>query len=151
VPPLKIETKYFGELDCEENELLVFPKGLFGFEEERRFLLLPFSGEGGLYSLQSAATPRLSFVVMDPFALKPDYAPVLQGEELRELAVERSEDLYYYVLCAVKNPVADSTVNMKCPIAINGETRHAVQVILEDGAYHMRHRLAEFEGGKPSC
>ena len=144
---MKAETKYFGEIEFSEEEPLTFSKGLFGFEEETRFLLLPFEGNGTLYSLQSLSTPQLAFVLMDPFSLT-SYAPVLQEEELAELGVKDSQELYYFVMCVVKSPVAESTVNLKCPVAINPDTREAMQVILEDGAYEMRHRLGTFERQK---
>ncbi len=140
---MKAATKYFGEVEYGEKDVLHFPKGLYGFEEEKRFLLLPFSGNGTLFCLQSLRTPSLGFVVMDPFALHEGYAPVLQPEDLRALGVQESQELYYYALCAVKHPVADSTVNLRCPIAICEETRTAMQVILEDDQYGMRHLLSD--------
>ena len=89
-------------------------------------------------------TPALAFVAMDPFSLSPDYAPVLQPRELKDLGVQDSQELGFYVLCVVKRPVSDSTVNLKCPIAIHPDTRVARQVILESDAYEMRHPLAQF-------
>ena len=88
---------------------------------------------------------------MDPFALLPEYAPVLQPQELEELGVSDSQELGFYVLCVVKKPVSDSTVNLKCPVAINPDTRVARQVILEADDYEMRHPLAQFgtEEGAP--
>lgn len=140
-----MRTKYFGEIDCPEENKLCFPEGLFGFEEEKEFFLLPFEGgEGTLLCFQSAATPGLAFVAMNPFSLKPDYAPVLADKELEALGVERSEDLCFYTLCAVREPVGDSTVNLRCPVAVNDQARKAMQVILEEGSYHMRHLLSEF-------
>ena len=141
---MKTDTKYFGEVTYEQKDVLTFPKGLFGFEEEHSFLLLPFSGNGTLFCLQSLQTPPLAFIMMDPFSLKADYAPVLQEEELAFLGVGKSEELSYYVMCVVKEPVGDTTVNFRCPVSIN-DNREAIQVILEDAAYHMRHRLSEFE------
>lgn len=44
---MKLLTKYFGEIDFEKEDILSFPKGLFAFEEEKGFLLLPFSGSSG--------------------------------------------------------------------------------------------------------
>ena len=145
---MKIQTKYFGEIDYTEDELLVFPKGLFGFENEHSFLLLPFSEEGTLFSLQSVKSPDLAFTLMHPFSLCPDYAPVLQEDELKRLNVEKSEDLYYYVTCTVRDPVGESTVNMRCPVVINPDTREAMQVILTDGAWDMRHKLSELSAQK---
>lgn len=142
---MKTKTKYFGEIDYTRDELLTFDKGLFGFEEEKEFLLLPFSAAGTMFSLQSVKTPELAFTLMHPFSLDPDYAPVLNDEDLKELQAEKSEELYYYVLCTVKEPVGESTINMKCPLAIHPDTRRGIQAILEDDAWGMRQSLSEFE------
>ncbi len=149
---MKTLTKYFGEVEYTKDELLTFSKGLFGFEDEQAFLLLPFSDAGTLFSLQSVKTGELAFTLMHPFTLDASYAPVLREEELRALEVDKSEDLYFYVMCTVKKPVDESTVNMKCPIAINPDTRRAMQVILDDDAWEMRHKLREFEKrGDETC
>lgn len=44
---MKFETKYFGTVEVPPDEVITFPNGLFGFEEERSFLLLPFAGSDG--------------------------------------------------------------------------------------------------------
>lgn len=149
---MKLQTKYFGEIDYEAEDILTFPVGPFSFEDEHEFLLLPFDGSAGaLLCFQSTHTPALAFVAMDPFTLMPEYAPELQPSELKELGVADSHDLGFYVLCVVKSPVSGSTVNLKCPVAINPDTRVARQVILETDAYEMRHPLAQFgaEEGMP--
>ena len=149
---MKLQTKYFGEIDYEAGDVITFPVGPFSFEEEHEFLLLPFEGgAGSLLCFQSIHTPGLAFVAMDPFSLLPGYNPVLQPQELKELGVADSQELGFYVLCVVKKPVSDSTVNLKCPVAIHPETRVARQVILETDAYETRHPLAQFgnEEGAP--
>lgn len=144
---MKLSTKYFGEIEYREEDVLSFPKGLFAFEDETEFLLLPFSGSNEtLLCLQSRKTPQLAFVAMNPFALDGAYAPVLQPEELEYLEVKDSKELCYYVLCVVKNPVATSTVNLKCPVVVNIDTRRSMQVILDGDDYGMRHLLSEFQG-----
>lgn len=142
---MKAETKYFGEVEYAEEDVLHFARGMFGFEDEKRFLVLPFSEDRNLLCLQSLSVPALAFVMIDPFMLHTSYAPVLQPEELKLLQVNDSHDLFFYALCAVKEPVGDSTVNLKCPIAIHDEKRLAMQVILEDNTFGMRHLLSEFE------
>ena len=146
---MRLNTKYFGEIECAEEDKLRFPEGLFGFEEEKEFFLLPFEGSGGsLLCFQSAVTPGLAFVAMNPFTLDAAYAPVLAAEELRALEASRSEELCFYALCVVRSPVGESTVNLRCPIAVNDRTGKAMQAILETGDYHMRHLLSEFGSGK---
>jgi flagellar assembly factor FliW len=142
---LQIQTKYFGQIDYDLKDVLHFENGLFGFEEEKQFLLLPFAGSNdSLLCLQSTQTPGLAFVVMNPFSLNPNYAPILPKNELQTLDVARSQDLCFYVLCVVRNPVSESTVNFKCPVVINDETQEAAQVILDAPEYSMRHLLSEF-------
>lgn len=142
---MKLQTKYFGEIDYEASETITFPAGLFGFDDEHSFLLLPFDGSGeNLLCLQSTATPTLAFVVMDPFSLCPDYTPVLRKAELQLFGAESVEGLCFYVMCVVKHPVSTSTVNLKCPVVIHPATREARQIIMETEAYGMRHPLAEF-------
>lgn len=142
---MKLQTKYFGEIDYLTDEVIRFPVGMFGFEEEHEFLLLSFEGSGGsMLCLQSVSTPSLAFVLMDPFLLWPEYSPNLQEAELRIFGVDNGFALCYYVLCAVKEPVSESTINLKCPIVVNPETREARQIILETDLYKMRHPLAEF-------
>ena len=149
---MKLQTKYFGEIEYEAGDVVHFPTGPFGFEEEHEFLILPFEGgAGSLLCFQSTRTSALAFVAMDPFSLLPHYEPVLQPHELKDLGVKDSQELGFYVLCVVKKPVSESTVNLKCPIAVHPETRAARQVILETDAYEMRHPLAQFgrEEGAP--
>lgn len=151
---MKYSTKYFGSIDYDPDELLSFPNGLFGFEQEKAFLLLPFHGsDGNLLCFQSANTPSLAFIAMNPFSLKPDYVPVLSDEELYFMGVHTSEELCYYVFCAVREPVGESTVNLKCPIVVNPDEKKAIQVILGSGDYHMRHLLSEFsrKGDNAPC
>ena len=146
---MKLPTKYFGKIEYDADDILRFPNGLYGFDDEHEFLLIPFEGsETTLLCLQSRNTPSLAFILMDPFALQPDYTPVLQRAELSALGVKNSDDLCYYVMCVVKQPIGDSTVNLKCPVAINPNTRVSVQVILDSEEYKMRHLLSQLKYDK---
>ena len=139
---MNLQTKYFGEIQVKETDLIKFRVGMLGFEEEHSYVLLPFEGsDGGMLCLQSTVTPTLAFVLLDPFRLLPDYEPVLRPAELKEFGVSDGKMLSYYVLCAVKSPVSSSTVNLKCPIVIHPETLQACQVILDTDAYEMRQTL----------
>lgn len=142
---MNLETKYFGRITYDSEDVLEFPNGLFGFEQEKHFLLLPFSGsQGNMLCLQSILAPSPAFILMNPFSLKPDYAPVLSGEELQLMGVSHSYELCYYVMCVAREPVGESTVNLRCPVVVNPDLHRACQVILDTEEYHMRHRLDEF-------
>lgn len=150
---MRTNTKFFGEVAYEPQDVLHFAKGLFAFEDERDFLLLPFAdSDGVLLCLQSLQTQSLAFMVVNPFLISSKYEPVLAADELAELGVAESGELSYYILCAVKQPVGESTLNLKCPVVINVDTKAAMQVILEGDQYSMRERLEDFgERGDASC
>ena len=95
--------------------------------------------------LQSTATGPLAFVLLDPFSLDGEYSPELSAAELEQFGAEDISKLCFYVLCAVKNPVSASTVNLKCPVVVDPRSGEARQIILETDRYGMRHPLSEFE------
>lgn len=128
-----------------EDMRIIFPEGLFGFEEYHTFI--PFSIEEdneAMFFLQSEEEAHLSFIIMDPFLLKADYCPHLSDADKKALGVSEEEELSYYVLCVTKEPAEESTVNLKCPIVINAATRQARQVVLDAEEYGLRHPLKEF-------
>ncbi|MBR2131747.1 MAG: flagellar assembly protein FliW [Oscillospiraceae bacterium] len=146
---MKVQTKYFGEIEYDADDCFSFPNGLYGFEDESEFILLPFEGsQSTLLCLQSTKTPGLAFILMDPFSFMPDYAPALQAPELENFGVKDSGELCYYVMCVVRKPISDSTVNLKCPIVIHPSTRISAQIILDTTLYEMRHPLSQFHTGE---
>lgn len=149
---MEISTKYFGDIKFDPKEILHFPSGIFGFEEEKEFLLIPFEGgDDSLLCFQSVMTASLAFVAVNPFLIYPQYAPKLQSKEISELKGEKSEDFCYYALCVVRDPIGTSTINLKCPMVINDTTRQARQIILDQ--YEMRHLLSELSanGAVETC
>ncbi len=128
-----------------EQDLIVFPEGLFGFEAYKKFLPLEVDeGNDSMLCLQSVEEEHLSFLMMNPFYLDPDYDPALSETEKDTLKADCEEDLAYYVICVIKEPPEESTVNLKCPVVVNIHTRQARQVVLDSGEYGMRHKLGEF-------
>lgn len=135
------------EIFYDEKDLILFEEGLFGFEEYTKYIPLAVDEEdesGAMIYLQSIEEEHLSFLMMNPLLLKEDYAPVLSEADLKALGVKEAGELAYYVICVMKETPQDSTVNLKCPVAINVNTKQARQIILEEGGYGMRHTLKEF-------
>lgn len=131
----------------EEKDLIHFEEGLFGFEEYKKFVPLAVDEEddsGDMIYLQSVDEEHLSFLMMNPFLLAEDYDPVLPEDDYKSLDVQTDEDLAYYVMCVIKETPEDSTVNLKCPVVINIQTKNARQVILDTKDYGLRHELKEF-------
>lgn len=148
---MKINTKYYGEIEYEENELLTFPDGLFGFSQYHAYLPLAMDEEDtSMLILQSTDDPYVAFFLIDPLSLLPSYSPVLTPEELSFLGVKSSDDLSYYSICTVKKDYLDNTVNLKCPLVINPDTRKGLQVILSHADYGYHEPLRAFLQPEPT-
>ena len=96
-----------------------------------------------MISLQSLEDESLSFILLNPFGIFPDYNPMLSESDLKELGADSEADISYYVISVIRDTPAESTVNLKAPLAVNALNRQAKQVILEQPEYTFRHTLGE--------
>lgn len=67
---MKITTKFLGEIEISEQDILKFEHGLLGLEDEKKFVLLPLDADLPLAMLQSINNAEIGFVVAFPFAFK---------------------------------------------------------------------------------
>lgn len=137
---MKIETKYHGVQDINEEAMLNFDSGIPGFPEEKKFVLLPLD-ESTLLVMQSVTTPQIGFVVADPFAFFPYYDFKLSESTVEQLALEQPEDAVVYTILTVQDPFEHTTANLQAPVVINRMNNKAKQVILTELNYKTRHPL----------
>lgn len=146
-----IHTDYHGDVAYSDEDLILFPDGLFGFPDLKKYLPLYLNAnDDSIILFQSVEEPLIVFAALNPVYLFPDYAPMLTPEELAALDTSDSGELSYYVLCSVKNDYRENTVNLKAPLAINPTTKQGMQVILENSAYSFRCVLPENVIGQTS-
>ncbi|WP_096156602.1 flagellar assembly protein FliW [Bacillus sp. FJAT-45066] len=138
---MKINTKYHGELEIMEQDLVEFPKGIPGFLEEKKFVLVPFSEDGMFQILQSVKTEVLAFVVTNPFLFIQDYDFKLEQSTVELLEIENREDVLTYVILTVHEQFQETTANLQGPIVINVNKRIGKQVILTGTSYETKHKL----------
>ncbi len=141
---MTIETDY-GTIEYEEENLITFSDGLFGFPNLKRYLFLALDeNEDSMLLMVSVDESNVGFVLINPFILCPDYAPRLTPQELSCLSAHEIGELSCYSICVVNSDYLNNTVNLKCPIVVNPETRQGIQVILENSSYGCRHEFRSF-------
>ena len=146
---MEISTKYFDTVSVSEKDIIRFQNGLFGFESLKEYVLISFEpGSDSLMCLQSTQDSELAFILMNPFNLKRDYDPALTDSDMKDLGItDDTEGVFYYAICVVKDNIADSTLNLKCPVVINPDNQAAKQLILDDERYSFRHSLQQLMEG----
>ena len=87
---VKINTNYFGELEVDENEILEFEKGMLGFEELKKFVIIKDS-EIFIEWLHIVVVTT-SFAIMDPFVADNNYSFELPEKIMEQLDIKSKED-----------------------------------------------------------
>ncbi|MCI8993877.1 MAG: flagellar assembly protein FliW [Eubacterium sp.] len=131
---MKSDTRLFGEIDIEEEKLICFENGIIGFPDMKKFSLI-YDSEGKrkqISWLQSMEDPEFALPVINPLAVKPDYEPMFSEESLAALGDIHENNAIVLTTITVPKELEKMSVNLKAPIVINGETRQAAQIIIED-------------------
>lgn len=138
---MKIATKFYGEIECDPKEIICFPLGIPGFEDEHQFILL--RSERSIFSwMQSVTTKDIAFVVISPSTVCPDYSFELEETICTEMKLSKPEDAFILAIVTIPpGRVEEATVNLQAPVVINTAAGIGRQVILTDHQYPLRHPL----------
>lgn len=138
-----INTKFLGEVEIKETEIITFEQGLPGFPDYKKFILLALDADLPLALLQSTEEAAISFVVAYPFAFKDDYAFDLSEEDKSQLQIETETEVLVYSIITLKESFQESTLNLLAPIVINNRTKLGSQIVLQDNLqYPLRYPIA---------
>jgi flagellar assembly factor FliW len=139
-----IKTKYFGEIDLDENKVITFNHGIMGFEEYKKYTILYDIEEGKNASiswLQSLEEPGLALPVINPLIIKSDYNPIVEDEVLSPLGNITDENLVILLSLTVPADLTKMSVNLKAPFVINSDTRRGCQIIVENQDYEVKYNV----------
>jgi flagellar assembly factor FliW len=137
---VKVQTKAFGSIEVEERQNILFPQGLFGFEELKDYVLLD-AEKPPFYWLQSVDKTQVAFVVVNPFLIRPDYEVNIGNEELAEIGIDAPEKALILAIVTIPPDGSPMTVNLQGPLAINRDTRRGKQAVLSDSRWKTRHDI----------
>ncbi|HPE67909.1 MAG TPA: flagellar assembly protein FliW [Thermotogota bacterium] len=140
---MKFRTR-LGEIEISEEHTLFFPKGLPGFENLHRFALYTLPETNPIQWLISLDDALISFPVIDPWLIRSDYAVDIPPVVLESLAIRSREKVL--IVNMIRIPQDDPrsmTINLLAPILVNLENRQAMQMIMENSDYDLRHPVHE--------
>ena len=78
---------------------------------------------------------------VDPLAVVPDYAPMIEDELLKPLSNPADEDLLFLLVMTVPADMTKVTANMKAPVIINTKTCTGVQLIVDNADYPVKYNV----------
>lgn len=149
----KCQTRHHGELEYPEEAVVSFERGLFGFEDERRFIMIENPDARPIVFLQSLSTPALCFVSLPVFVVDPQYRLEIAPEDLEEIGLPpaAAPRVGADVLCLALITVREggpTTANLLAPVVVRIEGRRAaVQAISAVPGYSHETPFLEVGGG----
>jgi flagellar assembly factor FliW len=141
---MQLQTKHFGIIDVDEKDIMVFPSGIPGFEDVKKFTLLGRENvDYPFFWLQSIDKPGLAFVVTDPFSVCPDYFVDADDEETQDLQIKDADKVLTLAIVTVPENVKNITVNLKAPVLINLQNNLAKQIIMKNETFPVKYYIME--------
>ena len=143
---MELNTRQFGPVPIDETKIITFSKGLPGFPEMKRFIILDHENISPFLSFQSVDDEKLAFIVMDPFLFKADYEVDVDSCVLETgWPLEEKEDMFLYVIINATDPDPKKmTANLMGPLLINIKRYEGIQMMVGDKGYSSKYMI--FDG-----
>ena len=127
---MRIETRRFGTLQLNTDQLFLFPQGLVGMETLRQWALLPDPQNDSVAWLQSASRGDRSIALVSPRAFFDSYRVHVTRRELECLHMKPGAELY--IMTTVSGHIGKLTTNLRAPLLLNLDRRLGCQIITND-------------------
>ena len=121
---------------------IIFPHGLLGFADVRRYRLQrfdPSEAKDSPFLILESADGQVSFPLIHPDSLGMDYHLPDVPDLRLGLQARSAADLAILLIVTVRDRVEDTTVNLQGPLVINTQSLLGMQVVVEE--YPLRHPL----------
>ena len=139
---MKITTTRFGEINVAEELVFTFESPIIGYDELSKFLLIEHDEKSCFKWLQSTEAGEVAFPVTSTTYFNIEYNIDISDEDAEKIGLTSAESLIVLNIATIPhNRPQSTTVNLKAPIIMNIENRKAMQVILPDDRYKIRHPL----------
>jgi len=137
---VKLATKAYGLIDVDERQKIVFPHGLFGFEDYRDYVLMD-AERPPFYWLQSMDAEQIAFVLVNPFLFRPDYELDIDNEEMDKIGIHSPEKALIFSIVTIPSGGGPMTANLQGPLIVNRDARIGRQAILSDDRWKTKHDI----------
>jgi flagellar assembly factor FliW len=140
---MKIQTIRFGELEIADSSVITFNKGIPGFEESKKYVLIPADDkeETPFFFLQSIDNEEVNFFLVDPFSFFKEYDIKLKDQMVEKLELESPTDAIVLTTVTAKGEIKDATTNLKAPLIINNNKQLGMQIVLDNKDYMIKQPL----------
>lgn len=138
---MKVLTRDFGEIEADQDNIIEFKNGIPGFEELKKFVIIPLSDDSPFMVVQSLDEVEVAFTVIEPGNFISDYKFEISDNIEQELEINSIEDVLVLNIITLQEKLKESTVNLSAPLVININKNLGRQVILDDKRYELKYKF----------
>jgi flagellar assembly factor FliW len=142
---LKLLSKYHGEINFQDEDIICFPYGLPGFEKLKKFIIVSIEGNEEFSILQSIEDGEVGLIITNPFIFNKNYEVEIPDFITVNLKIETPEQVTIYTTVTLNSCIDNITSNLKAPIIINKDKKLGEQYIMEAQKYAVRYPLFKEE------
>ena len=147
---MEVLTKTNGVVQVQDDKILIFEEGLFGFEDYKKFALIDSEYEPFIW-LQSIENQNLAILIIDPFLVCSSYEADIDDSSLAKIGVTRPEDVVIMTIVTVPQDGSAITANFQGPLVINKQNKKCLQVILTDNRWTTKVDIVQTLNNKEVC
>ncbi|PQO33761.1 flagellar assembly protein FliW [Blastopirellula marina] len=136
---MEFQTTRFGKLSIRQDETIIFPQGLIGFEHHTKWAILADESNDSVGWLQSMDQADLAFAVVSPRRYVPGYKVRISPEQATSLKLDAGMETFVLVIVSRENSLI--SVNLRAPLLVNLSLQLGRQVITTD-EQPLRHVIA---------
>lgn len=140
---MKLNTSRFGEIEVNEEEIITFSDGLFGFEDIKKYIIFQMEEDNPLMWMQSIEEGSLAFIIIRPFEFNPNYSLQLSDNDVEELGLTSPDDSDIFGIVVVPEDPSKMTANLQGPIVINRILKKGKQVISTSPKHKLKHFILD--------
>lgn len=140
---MQTETTRFGTIDVKEESIVRIDKGMLGFENCKRYVLLEDKPDTAVKWMQSVDDPSVAFMVINPNEFFPEYEIELTDEQAQSLDLTDPSESAMFTTVTMARGEGKVTTNLVGPIIMNLRTMKARQIVLQDDRYCTKHIIGE--------
>lgn len=139
---MKMNTSRFGEIEINEDLIFEFESPIIGYNEYSKYMLIEHDENSCFKWLQSLDDPDLAFPVTSTTFFGIEYNFEIPDENAEKIGLEKVEDLLVLNIASIPtNNPKNTTINLRAPIIVNMTNLKAMQMILENDSFKIKHPL----------
>ncbi len=140
---MKIQSKFFGEIEIEEGKIITLIDGMLGFEKIKKYVLIPHGQDNMFKWLQSTEDAAVCFLVVEPVSFMFNYSLEISDDIVDRIKIRTPEDVIIYSIVVIPEDPAKISANLCGPIVINAVNRMGAQVISSNPEHLVKHYIID--------